>query len=169
MLRSMFSNQYSLRIVQYLCLPILFLACFSFSNPAAAQESFITRRDGFLMIWQSIARPVAPTKEAPYTDVPKGAIGFDQITFAKARGILDDTISSFRPDHILTKEDALLWIYRTRSVEPIDDDGTRRLSSLADPENLVRLNEVYSVRYDSPKDPLTADQLLRSEEHTSEL
>jgi hypothetical protein len=84
--------------------------------PAGAAEGDLTRRDGFLLIWQGIQRPAFDVREAPFEDVQKGARGFMEITYAKARGLLDDD-ARFRPEDPLTAEDALVWLFRTRNVD----------------------------------------------------
>lgn len=80
----------------------------------------ITRRDGFLLLWQSIRRPVASVRETPFTDVPKGSLGFDEITYAKARGILNDE-EKFGADDPLYLSTALVWLLRTRNVADPDE------------------------------------------------
>lgn len=89
---------------------------FSFAAPAP-----ITRRDGFVTLWQSIRRPLMDNREKPFTDVTKDSKGFDEITYAKYRGIVDDDETEFRPDEPLMLSDALTWLFRTRSVDDLDD------------------------------------------------
>ncbi|MDD5103327.1 MAG: hypothetical protein PHX93_02920, partial [Candidatus Peribacteraceae bacterium] len=81
-----------------------------------SQDSALTRRDGFLVIWDGIRRDPDPTNEQPFADVPEGDRGSEQITYAKARGILDDDDERFYPDESLTVADAVLWLLRTRNV-----------------------------------------------------
>ncbi len=95
----------------------------------------ITRRDGFLSLWESIRRASSAVRETPFTDVPKGAKGEEEITYAKARGILDDD-ETFRPDAPLELADALLWFYRTRNVDDPD---------LLTPEHLPDLLRRYPL------------------------
>ena len=82
-------------------------------------EEPLTRREGFLMLWQSIQRPVMKIYEKPFADVSDGSDGYAEITYAKQRGLLDDR-DLFRPDEPLLYEDALLWLYRLRNVDEID-------------------------------------------------
>lgn len=117
---------------------------------ASAAES-ISRRDGFLLLWESVRRPALPMREKPFSDVVKGDRGFEEITYAKARGILDDDEESFRPDDPLLEEDALLWLFRTRSVDDIAE-LTR--------ENLPTLRERYPLGPFDPAKPLTEEELL---------
>lgn len=93
-------------------------AIFLLSWPIAAfaQAPSVSRRDGFLMLWQSMRRPALTVREKPFSDVPEGSVGFTEITYAKARGILDDADSAFHPDARLSLPDALTWLFRTRNV-----------------------------------------------------
>ena len=77
-------------------LTVFFVPTFAF-----ASEEAISRRDGFLVLWQSIQRKTEETRESPFTDVPEGTLGYAEITYAKRRGILDDTQDRFRPDDSL--------------------------------------------------------------------
>ncbi len=107
----------------------LVLLCFLLPVAASAQTS-VTRADGFALLWQSIRRPAEQTREAPFTDVPKGHPQEPEITYAKARGLLDDDSDKFSPDVAMDKEDALLWLYRTRSVDDLDTLTVDNLSGL---------------------------------------
>lgn len=86
----------------------------------ASAASTLTRRDGFLRIWQSIGRPADDVSKPSFSDVPAGSTGFQNITFAERRGILDEA-EKFWPDEPLQLEDALLWLFRTRSVDDVTD------------------------------------------------
>ncbi len=85
--------------------------------PVSAAEVPVTRRDGFVLIWNSIRRALEPTTEKPFVDVPKGAQDEEILTYAKRRGLVDDNDTSFHPDEPLTAHDALLWLFRTRSID----------------------------------------------------
>lgn len=87
---------------------------------AVAAESPVTRREGFLMLWTGINRGISEVREAPFADVPEGSAGFIEITFAKARGILDGERELFHPEEPLMLSDALLWLFRTRNVADLD-------------------------------------------------
>lgn len=121
---------------------ILALALFTAAFPVdAADAPILTRREGFLLLWRSIARPAKAVQEEPFADVPEGSLGFSEITFAKSRGILDPSMHSeqdsvFHPDNPLLLPDALLWLFRTRNVaEPQD----------MEPEDLHTLLERYPI------------------------
>jgi len=91
---------------------------------AFAQEQNINRLDGFMMIWETIKRPAEFIGERSYSDVPEEMHGHLEITYAKGRGLLEDT-DMFHPNDPLTVEDAVLWLMRTRNVS--DLDGMERL------------------------------------------
>lgn len=120
----------------------------------------VSRRDGFVLIWRSTSRPAEKTNEKPYADVPKSDAGYAEITYAKARGLLDDSQENFYPDAAMTPSDALRWIFRTRSVEPIDANGDRILSKLPEADQVPALAEHYDISYDSEGQAMTREQLL---------
>ena len=125
----------------------------------AAAES-VNRRDGFLMIWNSISRPAEKTSEKPYTDVKKGDTGYAEITYAKSRGILNDTVDRFRPTEPLSTGDALLIILRTRSVERLKDDGSNDFMALPDASDVPTLAKKYGIEYDSEAATISQADLL---------
>ncbi len=93
----------------------------------AASEP-ISRRDGFLLMWQSIRRPAEPAKSA-FTDLPdRQDNGSLEIDFAASRGLISDESDTFRPDEPLTLGVALVWLLRTRSVAAPDDVTLDNLS-----------------------------------------
>lgn len=115
----------------------LFLASLVLPSFAIAQSAPVTRRDGFLLLWNSIHRALQDNREPYFTDVPAGSRGEEEITYAKYRGILDDPsanasgqVSAFHPDDPLMVEDALVWLYRTRSVDDISALESENLSDL---------------------------------------
>jgi hypothetical protein len=109
-----------------------------------ALPSEISRRDGFLLMWEGIRRPVLETAEEPFADVREGEAGEAEITYAKARGILDEE-EYFRPDESLLLSDALLWLFRTRNVDDLDVltpggiPGLLQKYPIADPAGDLRL------------------------------
>ena len=110
-------------------LEILFVLILSFF-PLHAEEDLLTRREGFLMLWRSIARPAYETNQVKYfADIQPGNSGFLEITWAKNRKILDaDDI--FLPEESLRLQDALLWLYRTRNVRDITNMQRKDLLTL---------------------------------------
>ncbi|HLD64307.1 MAG TPA: septal ring lytic transglycosylase RlpA family protein [Candidatus Peribacteraceae bacterium] len=133
---------------------------------AFAQEAPITRRDGFLQLWQSVLRPAYEARETPYTDVPEGEHGFLEITYAKRRGLLGD-VERFYPDEPLTLGDAALWLFRTRNVADPDQ---------MEPEHLPALLKRYSILSSSAdlQQPITVaeltslTQLFEEKRHTEQ-
>jgi len=97
--------------------------------PKALAADALTRRDGFLLLWEGIRRPANDVREEPFADVPDGDRGFAEITYAKNRGIIDDA-PTFTPDDSLTLGDALLWLYRTRNVAELPDMQQEHLPAL---------------------------------------
>ena len=120
---------------------VLLLACIP--QLVWAEGEGVTRREGFLMIWAGISRAVTDVAEEPFADVPEGSAGFGEITFAKARGVLDGDL--FHPEEPLPLNDALLWLFRTRNVadpEVLRSDDlpllVRRYPLVPPEENLSR-------------------------------
>ncbi|MDA0375707.1 MAG: septal ring lytic transglycosylase RlpA family protein [bacterium] len=64
-------------------------------------------------------RPAFETEKS-YSDVLEDDRGYLEISFGKRRGILPDA-ETFRPDELVTLDDALLWVYRTRNVRELPD------------------------------------------------
>lgn len=127
---------------------------FTVMTPSAFAAEGITRRDAFVMMWNTIKRPTEETREKPYTDVPNGAVGFAEITYAKARGILSDETETFRPDEPITLEEALIMLLRTRNIEPPDE---------ITPETLPAFVERYpirSVNAQNRAETLTTEELM---------
>ncbi len=88
---------------------------------AFAADPAISRRDGFLMMWNSLRRPAEPAKSA-FTDLPdRTDNGSLEIDFAASRGIVNDDADEFRPDAPLTLDAAVTWLLRTRSVAAPED------------------------------------------------
>lgn len=128
--------------------------------PQSLAADSISRRDAFTLIWRSTSRPTEETREKPYADMKKGSAGFDEITYAKYRGLLSSDQDHFYPDSPVSPSDALRWIFRTRSVEPIKADGSRVRSELPDALQVPLLVEHYGIPYDSEGQSMTRDQLL---------
>lgn len=94
---------------------------FAADPSGAAASAPISRRDGFLMMWNSLRRPAEPAKSA-FTDLPdRPDNGSLEIDFAASRGIINDDADTFRPDEPLDLQTAVTWLLRTRSVAAPDD------------------------------------------------
>lgn len=136
---------------------------------AFSQGTGMSRRDGFLMIWEGIRRDPDPNREAAFTDVPAGERGSEEITYAKARGILDDDSDLFLPDEPLTFADAALWLLRTRNVTDIDAMTPDTVQSLLERYPFVPAGQ--NLADDIPSSEVllgmaaSLDSLLAAEEH----
>lgn len=119
-----------------------------------ADES-LTRRDGFLMIWESIKRPAEPAKTA-FSDVPdlpnNGSL---EIDYAKSRGIIGDE-HMFRPNESLTLETALIWMIRTRNIT--DDPADVKPDTLPD---LLARYPIAHYAEETSQQGITTDELHR--------
>lgn len=99
-------------------IPIILVTIFvGIAQIAAASDAVVTRRDGFLLVWKTLKRPVGQMRLRPvrYDDVPVGSRGEDVITFARHRSLLGAQ-PNFFPDGALTAKSALIWILKTRNV-----------------------------------------------------
>src|SRR5436853_543720 len=95
---------------------LLFLALFAV--PVFAHGDVvppINRHDGFVMMWEPLHRAVFDVK-SKYSDVPTSDPNYKEISYAKARKILDDT-DEFHPTTALRLDDALVWLFRSRNID----------------------------------------------------
>lgn len=133
---------------------------------ALAQADYINRRDAYLLIWDSIARPAFETRQE-YTDVPEGDRGYEVISYGKRRGItIDDEY--FRPEKPVLLADALLWIFRTRNIRELPDMNLDDLPSMIGDYPIVEMNRELDSRVS--RDQLIdmmmkLDGMLRAEVH----
>lgn len=120
---------------------------------ALAEDAALTRREGFMLIWQTIQRPALETRDT-YDDMKTGDVGALEVNYARSRGLLDDEVDLFYPDKTMTLEDAVLWLMRTRNVDDADE------MELPD---LPRLLEKYPVVSSSAglSDSVSKDELVR--------
>lgn len=96
----------------------------------------LSRKDGFLLLWQSIRRPAYETSyTTPFTDVSENDDGYLEITYAKSRKFFDEA-TKFYPNDALTHTDALLWLFRSRNVDERPD---------VEYEDLPRFLEKYPI------------------------
>lgn len=120
----------------------LTLVLFAVFGIASAQDaSFVSRRDGFLLVWQALDRPAEETRELPFPDVPEGERGSLEITYAKRRGLLDSE-EFFRPDEALTTGDAVVWLLRTRNVAYPDEITLHMLPEWLNRYPLITVEDV---------------------------
>jgi rare lipoprotein A len=113
---------------------VLIFLCIVLPIPVLAADS-LTRREGYLLMWNSIRRPAFETAVTPFKDVSEESEGFLEISYGKSRGILDDA-THFFPEDSMHLGDALLWLYRTRNVDELP--GMQR-------EDLTLLMERYPI------------------------
>ncbi len=92
-----------------------------------AAETPISRRDGFLLIWQSLGRPAQQTNKASFEDVNEGDAGFTELLYAKSRKILDDE-DRFFPDEPLRLGETLTWLLRSRNIDDPENISVETLS-----------------------------------------
>lgn len=144
--------------------PVFLLAMFFVTNVACVQNvhavDAITRRDGFLILWNSISRPAEKTREKPYIDVSAGDPGFSEIMYAKSRGILNDENERFRPDEPLSMSDALLLLFRTRNIERLREDGSTDFMELPNAPDVPVLTAKYKLDAEPEAPSLTQEELL---------
>ncbi|MCB9808626.1 septal ring lytic transglycosylase RlpA family protein [Candidatus Peribacteria bacterium] len=133
---------------------------------ALAEGNFVSRRDAYLLIWNSINRPAFETAQE-YSDVQEGDEGYLEISYGKRRKILLDG-DQFYPDEPVILSDALLWIYRTRNVADVPDMDSDDLPSLISAYPIVEMNRPLDARV-TRQDLLTMmtkiDGLLAKEIH----
>ncbi len=94
---------------------ILFIVTLAIPASVFAEEGYISRREGFLIIWNSIQRSAFEPRESVFRDIQKDDYGYTEITYATTRGIIDEA-KKFDPDSPLNMEHALLWLFRSRNV-----------------------------------------------------
>lgn len=80
-----------------------------------AEGDVISRAEGFRLLWEPLNRPAEETWETPFEDVQESHSDFLILTYAKARGVVEDG-THFRPDDPLKLRDALLWLLRSRNT-----------------------------------------------------
>jgi len=110
----------------------------------------VSRRDGFLLMWSSLTRPIMPYKAKPFSDLQADQNGFKEITYAKARQLLDND-ASFYPDDALRLSDAVLWLFRLRNID--DND-------LLIPQNVPMYLEKYPLVTNLDDHPVSEEELL---------
>lgn len=109
-----------------------------------AQQDTVTRRDGFLRIWESIYRPTTVQLYPEFDDVPKGDRGFTEISYAAERKLLDND-QFFHPEDALTKGTAALWLLRMRNVEELDAMEEEHLPELLERYPIIDIADRYEL------------------------
>jgi len=134
---------------------------------AFAAGDSLTRREGYLLLWNSIRRPAFESSKV-FADLKEGEEGFLQISYGKSRGILDDN-ANFYPDESLHVGDALLWLYRTRNVDELPAMQREHLDTLIERYPVVETNTDLMGLVDSTSALLSMmrrlDGLLAKEVH----
>ncbi len=95
---------------------LLLIAACAIPMLTFAQGTAISREDGFVLMWNSLHRPVEKTSETPYADMSTSDDAYATIRFAKSRNILGD-VENFHPHDSLTLDVALTWLFRTRNID----------------------------------------------------
>lgn len=142
---------------------MLFVVCCASSSGAlpiahAASEP-INRKDAFLLLWNSAFRAIDTTSEKPFTDIAKTDTGYAEIRFAKARGIIDDDDTAFHPTLPVDFDTAMLWLFRTRSVEPLSPASAHHSTPLIALTDLPDLLTHYGLAVPENKKSMTEEQL----------
>ncbi len=70
----------------------------------------ISRGDFILMLYRALGFTGTPS--SMFSDVPSGSYYYTAIAAAKAKGIAEGSGNAFRPDDSLTRQDAMVLIYR---------------------------------------------------------
>jgi len=119
---------------------VLIIFCVLIPVSALAEEDFVSRRDGYLLIWSSILRPAYETNHV-FTDMSYEDRGGLEINYGRRRGVLEKE-DKFFPDNPLIFEEALLWLYRTRNVDELPSMQLSDLSAMMDKYPIL-LDERY--------------------------
>ena len=142
---------------------IIVFFCLLVPTHIQAEES-LTRAEGFIQLWAPLKRPAKETYETPFTDVPKTHEHNLVLTYAKARGVVNDD-ERFFPDESLRLNDALLWLFRSRNV---DEWNAISYQTLADYIRLYRVfdvNSQFSIASLEENPEITSDDLSDIMEH----
>ncbi|HLD08125.1 MAG TPA: septal ring lytic transglycosylase RlpA family protein [Candidatus Peribacterales bacterium] len=152
---------------------LIFAAVLSLQSAYAEEvpsQSSISRAEGLRIMWEPLKRPVEETSERPFTDIPESHPDFALITFAKARGMVEDG-TLFYPDEPLRLTTALLWLLQTRNTDSWANIRYDTLSKYAEKYTLLEsptaLEENPSLSGEELRTLMeTLDMALRNERHT---
>jgi len=114
-------------------------------SAALAEQAYLTRCDGYLLIWESIRRPAEETGYEGFYDVNEGDRGFIEITYGRVRSILEEE-DQFKPQDLLTLGDAITWLIRTRNIAYIDDSQPHHLDGILDKYPFADISDDRSKR-----------------------
>lgn len=128
---------------------------FPLSALAITPVSPLTRRDGFLMIWESVKRPAQPAKSV-FKDIPVEAKGSLEIDYAASRSIIGDK-EYFRPDESMLLKEALVWLMRTRNVT--DDPAEVNIDALP---VLLKRYPIADISQEEAKNSVVTSEDLQS-------
>lgn len=119
----------------------------------------ISRCDGFVLLWRSINRPTQDAK-IPFIDLTDRHLCMREVSFAAARKIIDTSEKRFRPNDPLTFETALLWLFRTRNVEPKTPEGTVRFMEIPDPADVPSLAREFGLQLEHVQPKIDEEELV---------
>ncbi len=141
---------------------ILFIVTLAVPASVFAEEGFISRRDGFLIIWNSIQRSAFEPREPVFRDVQKEDYGYTEITYAAMRGIIDEA-KKFDPDSSLNMEDALLWLFRSRNVrDDLHIMGRENIAGMLAEYPIIEFQDNFSTTHITQTDVIKLARKLDS-------
>jgi len=111
---------------------------------ALSEGNNVTRRDGFLLMWDSISRPAYERREN-YDDINEDERGYLEINYARSRKILEQE-SVFYPDEPLLLKHAVLWLFRTRNIRELPDMQPETLASMISDYPIIEMNRDLNGR-----------------------
>lgn len=139
------------------------------ASPVLASEDSLTRREGFLLLWNGILRPAEETREPEYKDVPEGSEGSFEITYAKRRGLLSDESEYFYPDDPLNRTDALVMMFRLWNIADVEEITAASIPDLLGKYQLMTEAQLKNTSPISQKELLDLQEkfktMLKEEEH----
>ncbi len=143
------------------CFTVLLIVSPSIIHADISQQiSPISRCDGFLLLWRSIDRPAEQAKVA-FIDLHDQHPCLKEVTYAASRKIIDISVKRFSPNDPLITSDALLWLFRTRNIEPRKADGIVRFMEIPDPQDIPSLIEEYGFSAKDFSAQVTEKELVK--------
>lgn len=116
---------------------ILTIAAFAVPFAASAQAAPISRQDGYVMMWNTLRRPIAEVRTT-FSDMNQDTEAGKIIAFGRYRKILADN-ETFRPNDPLNLSTALTWLFRTRNIADPDEITPETLSGFVMRYPIARL------------------------------